>query len=80
MKKWDYAELSKAAKAIGGPEKYIELLEESSKQEGRMEMIPWVGVAAIGAWLLTIGTIKIINIFELCKEKHKGKIEEQRRS
>ena len=25
---WDYAELSKAAKAAGGPEKYIELFGE----------------------------------------------------
>ena len=24
---WDYAELSKAAKAAGGPEKYVEMLE-----------------------------------------------------
>ena len=26
---WDYAELSKAAKAAGGPEKYVELLEKA---------------------------------------------------
>lgn len=24
---WNYAELSKVAKAVGGPEKYVELLE-----------------------------------------------------
>ena len=28
---WDYAELSKAAKTAGGPEKYVELLEKTSK-------------------------------------------------
>lgn len=32
---WDYAELSKAAKAAGGPEKYVELLENASKDAGK---------------------------------------------
>ena len=31
---WDYAELSKAAKAAGGPEKYVEMLELASKEAG----------------------------------------------
>ena len=34
---WDYAELSKAAKAAGGPEKYVEMLELASKEAGKME-------------------------------------------
>lgn len=50
---WDYAELSKAAKAAGGPEKYVEMLECASRDAGKMEMLPWVGVAAVGASLLT---------------------------
>ena len=54
--KWDYAELSKAAKIAGGPEKYVEMLESASKDEGRMEMLPWIGVAAVGASLLTAAT------------------------
>ena len=33
--KWDYAELSKAAKMAGGPEKYVEMLESVSKCFGR---------------------------------------------
>ena len=43
MKKWDYAELSKVAKEFGGPEKYIEFLEEINERSnppamlGRME-------------------------------------------
>ena len=41
---WDYAELSKAAKAAGGPEKYVEMLERASRDAGKMEMLPWVGV------------------------------------
>ena len=32
---WDYAELSKAAKAVGGPEKYVEMLELASKEDGK---------------------------------------------
>ena len=55
---WDYAELSKAAKAAGGPEKYVEMLELVSKEAGKMEMLPWLGVAAVGASLLTAATIK----------------------
>ncbi len=31
VQNWDYAELSKAAKAAGGPEKYVELLEQVNK-------------------------------------------------
>ena len=30
---WDYAELLKAAKAAGGPEKYVEMLELVSKEQ-----------------------------------------------
>ena len=61
---WDYAELSKAAKAAGGPEKYVEMLERASKEAGKMEMLPWVGVAAVGASLLTAATIEIVDYFK----------------
>ncbi len=44
---WPYAELSKMAKDAGGPEKLVELLVESGKASGRLEMLPWLGVAAI---------------------------------
>lgn len=56
---WDYAELSKAAKAAGGPEKYVEMLERASKEAGKMEMLPWVGAS-----LLTAATIKIVDYFK----------------
>ena len=62
--KWDYAELSKAAKIAGGPEKYVEMLESASKDEGKMEMSPWIGVAAVGASLLTAATIKVVDYFK----------------
>lgn len=62
--KWDYAELSKAAKMAGGPEKYVEMLESASKDAGKMEMLPWIGVAAVGASLLTVATIKVVDYFK----------------
>lgn len=41
--KWDYAELSKMAKANGGPEKFVDLLIKS----GKRKMFPFIGVAAV---------------------------------
>ena len=68
VRNWDYAELSKAAKAAGGPEKYVELLELASKKAGKLEMLPWVGAAAAGASLFTTATIKVIDYFKSKKE------------
>ena len=76
MKKWDYAELSKAPKVAGGPEKYIEFLEEVNRQKGRSEMLPWVGVAALGASLLTVGTVKIVNVIKSRKQIKENEIAE----
>lgn len=45
---WNYAELSKMAKANGGPEKLVDLLITS----GKRKMIPWIGVA-FGAGVAT---------------------------
>ena len=68
VRNWDYAELSKAAKAAGGPEKYVELLELASKKAGKLEMLPWIGAAAAGASLFTTATIKVIDYFKSKKE------------
>jgi hypothetical protein len=72
---WDYAELSKAAKAAGGPEKYVELLEKASTDAGKMEMAPWIGIAAIGASLLTVATIKVVDYFKSKKNNNTYDIE-----
>ena len=72
---WDYAELSKAAKAAGGPEKYVEMLERASRDAGKMDMLPWVGVAAVGASLLTVATIKVIDYFKSKKKQSQEDIE-----
>lgn len=72
---WDYAELSKAAKEAGGPEKYVEILEKASREAGKLEMLPWVGIAAIGASLLTAATVKFVDCFKLKKRKKQEDIE-----
>ena len=69
---WDYAELSKAAKAAGGPEKYVEMLELTSKDAGKMEMLPWIGAAAVGASLVT--AIKVVDYFKAKKKKNEMEI------
>lgn len=54
---WGYAELSKAAKEAGGPEKYVEMLKSASKKEGKKEMLPFLGATV----LLAIVTTKIVD-------------------
>lgn len=61
---WDYAELSKAAKAAGGPEKLVETIEAAAKAQGRSEMAPLIGLAALAATGITIGVTKLINHFK----------------
>ena len=72
---WDYAELSKAAKVAGGPEKYVEMLERASRDAGKMEMLPWVGVAAVGASLLTVAAVKVVDFFKSKKRQNQEDIE-----
>ena len=72
---WDYAELSKAAKVAGGPEKYVEMLERASRDAGKMEMLPWVGVAAVGASLLTVAAVKVVDFFNSKKRQNQEDIE-----
>ena len=65
---WDYAELSKAAKEAGGPEKLMDLLIESGKNTGHKEMLPVVGIAlGIGA-LGYAGISKLVKFFKEKKD------------
>lgn len=75
---WDYAELSKSAKAAGDPEKYVDMLEQASKDAGKMEMLPWLGVAAVGASLLTAATIRVVDYFKSKKKKNEADIEKKK--
>lgn len=67
---WDYAELSKAAKAVGGPEKYVEMLELKSKAAGKMEMLPWI----VGTSLMTAAAVKVVDYFKSKKKKNEIEI------
>ena len=72
---WDYAELSKAAKAAGGPEKLMDLISETSRQEGREEMAPLVvaalAVGAVASW----GITKLVDFFKGKKKATPKEIE-----
>ena len=60
---WDYAELSKSAKAAGGPEKLVEMIEQTSKaigrSEGKASMAPWILFAGIAAYAATATVMKV---------------------
>lgn len=51
---WDYAKLSHLAKIYGGPEKLLDIIKKYNRQqgvkEGRLQLLPWVGVAFAGGW------------------------------
>lgn len=68
---WDYAELSKEVSMSGGPKKYIEKLETASRHSGRMEMLPWIGVTAVGVSFFTAATMKVIDYFKSKNSKNK---------
>lgn len=61
---WDYAELSKAAKEVGGPEKLMDVLVESGKDVGHREMLPLVGIAVVVGALGYAGIIKLVEFFK----------------
>ena len=69
---WDYAKLSREAKDYGGPEKFVDVLEEASKAvgrtEGQEEMFPWLVVSAVGGVILTYITIKGLGWFNKKKD------------
>ena len=63
---WDYAELAKAAKSAGGPEKLLDLIKESGKYlgriEGRASMVPWIVGAILVTAGITYGATKLIDL------------------
>ena len=77
---WDYAELSKAAKAAGGPEKLVNMIEEGAKAVGRVEgqssMVTWIWLAALGASALTAGVIKLVDHFKAKKAISQAAVDE----
>ena len=73
---WDYAELSKEAKKVGGPEKLVDLLFESGRDAGHKEMLPLVSISmGIGA-LLCAGISKLVKILKNKKRISPKAVEE----
>ena len=74
---WDYAELSKAAKDAGGPEKLMDMLVDSGKDIGHKDMLPVVGIAlGVGA-LSYAGISKLVKYFK-SKKNSPDEIEKAR--
>lgn len=48
-KDWPYSIMSRTAKLAGGPEKLAQMMFN----KGKLSMIPWLGVAAIGGAAIT---------------------------
>ena len=67
MKTWDYANLSKLAKANGGPEELVDKLVNS----GKLQMLPWVGVA-FGCGIVVT---KLVQYFKQLKAKSGAELE-----
>lgn len=63
---WDYAKLSESAKAAGGPEQYVQEIEDNGKKIGREQMQPWIAVAFWGGAVCGIALWE--GIKKLCKK------------
>ena len=63
MANWNYAQLSKLASQLGGPEEMIRLIKKSGVTRGRLEMLPLAFVlAAISSgitWYMTYKSQKV---------------------
>lgn len=67
MKTWNYANLSKLAKANGGPEELVDKLVNS----GKLQMLPWIGVA----FGCGIAATKLVQYFKRLKAKSTTELE-----
>lgn len=67
MKTWNYANLSKLAKANGGPEELVDKLVNS----GKLQMLPWVGIA----FGCGIAATKLVQHFRRLKAKSTTELE-----
>ena len=65
---WNYAELTKAAKTFGGPEKMIRYIKALERAKGRADRYPWVAVTAFGSVLAGIGISKLVQYFHRNQE------------
>lgn len=72
---WDYAELSKAAKVFGGPEKLVEHIVAVSKKSGRIEMIPFIFGALFVGGVIGGTVTKTINYLQMKKSATQTELE-----
>lgn len=70
---WNYAELSKEVKEAGGPEKFLGTIESTAyaegKSDGKIEMTPWIGFAAILGSGITYGIMRLVDYLKTEKAK-----------
>lgn len=63
MTNWNYAQLSKLASQLGGPEEMIRLIKKSGVTKGRLEMLPLAFVLAAFSsgitWYMTYKSQKV---------------------
>ena len=63
---WDYADMSKQASAAGGPQAFVDKIEEGGRQKGRDEMKPVVILTGIFSF---VGGVVIPKIYHHFKGK-----------
>ncbi len=63
---WDYADLSKQAKAAGGPEAFVDAIAKAHEDQGKRSMYPWM--AGVGILCATAGAV-VTKLIEHFREK-----------
>ena len=77
MKKpWDYSDLSKLAKAYGGPEKLVNHLAEEGMKAGRQQMVPVIVGGIIISSVASVGITKLVEYLKSEKKKSSQALEE----
>lgn len=77
MESWDYANLSKAAKAAGGPEELAKELFEAGVAEGKKTGAPiYLGAGVLGGAVIAWGVGKIQKAINKHKKEKEAEIEE----
>ena len=75
---WDYAKLSKSASKVGGPEKLVEIIEQSGYQKGIRTMAPIaISLTIVGA-LIGKYSPEIKEKIKRIKDKHISKAEKEK--
>lgn len=68
---WNYAKLSKMAKALGGPEKLVNTIFDAGLKKGRWQMLP---IALVGI-PVGYGISKLVDFFKKKKQASDEELE-----